>query len=70
MSEEGDRFRRFVAGDALRLDDLIPHGVAHKLADGVQLQFAHNVGAVSFGGFALPFALLDQRPERTESACG
>lgn len=32
-------------------DDLIFHGVPHQLADGVQFQFSHDVGAMGFGSF-------------------
>ena len=33
----------------LYFDDLILHGVPNQLADGVQFQLSHDVGAVSLG---------------------
>src|SRR5262249_10155969 len=33
------------------LDNAIPHCVQSEVGDGVQIQLAHNVGAVSFSGF-------------------
>src|SRR5215467_8656106 len=42
---EGQRSR---TNHPLRLDDLVPDGVADKLANGVELKFTHDVGAVSF----------------------
>src|SRR6516165_6181843 len=41
----------FHRGKGLSLDDLILDGVSHQFADGVYLQLAHDVGAVSLCGF-------------------
>jgi hypothetical protein len=35
---------------ASRFDDLILYRVAHYFADGVHLEFSHDIGPMSFGG--------------------
>jgi hypothetical protein len=36
-------------GGVSRLDDLILYSVTYDLADGMQLEFSHDIGSMSFG---------------------
>ena len=36
---------------SIDLDDAVADGVEREIGDGVEIEFSHQVGAVSFGGF-------------------